>query len=731
MSTLAARGLYHLRRFVLERLGVLVAVAVAALLQASFFERVRLDTDRWEQLAIVGLASLLLLVRLAVGRGVPRTPLRQRVDRVEVGLLVLALVYILVQASGGPESWSQTVVYLALAYLIGFNDRPVGLVLTIAALGFQLVLHSAAGDLPYSWEPLAIRGAFIVLFALANMIFLQAEVQRRRREHQQRLSAEIRAMREEARDFRLVSPALSSDGALGRAEMESKLARGAVEAIHQSMFFVLELLKKSLDLQTCILLWLDAGGQKLKIKELVTDSNMVREVPLSAQAGALGGVVSSRLLLNLRGTKGKGARGIPYYSGPEQVGAFIGVPVIEDGHLRGVLCADRRDDRPFSEAEEQLMVQASRQVLRAIQSERVFAAVERSKYEHERFYQASSMLNSALTLGQVYDTAFAAAREIAVFDFGAITLVDRERNRHIVCRVEGEQAERFEGQEFKSNAGLVSMVVKNRHYLPAGDELRERDTVVFTRKLRMRGMQSLLVLPLIVQDAAIGTFVLACRRRSCFSKKVREMLGVISNQVAVAIENAKMYKQMEEMATTDGLTGLPNHRTFQARMTEMLARAERHGKPVSMILTDIDKFKSVNDTYGHPVGDAVLKRVAAVLADQIRKVDLVARYGGEEFAIVLEETDAQGALLFCERVRQEIAAQVMSSDKGSFRVTLSLGIATYPQSGKEKQHLIERADQALYAAKEGGRNRTVHFADLQKATRHEETVCPRHQCASS
>ncbi len=231
-----------------------------------------------------------------------------------------------------------------------------------------------------------------------------------------------------------------------------------------------------------------------------------------------------------------------------------------------------------------------------------------------------------------------AAREIVGFDFGAITLYDCKRARHIICRVLGGSPERFEGFEFGDNAGLCSMVVKNKHFLPAGEDLRERDTVVFTRKLRLRGMESLMVLPLIVQDSPIGTFVLAARAAGRFPKKTREMLGVISNQVAVSIENAKIYKRMEEMATTDGLTGLPNHRTFQARFSEMLARAERTRKPLALVITDVDKFKAVNDTYGHPVGDLVLKRVARVLAEQVRKVDLVARYGGEEFAMVLEET---------------------------------------------------------------------------------------------
>jgi len=109
--------------------------------------------------------------------------------------------------------------------------------------------------------------------------------------------------------------------------------------------------------------------------------------------------------------------------------------------------------------------------------------------------------------------------------------------------------------------------------------------------------------------------------------------------------------------------------------------------------------------------------VAKVLADQVRKVDQVARYGGEEFAMVLEETDGRGAQLFCERVRQEVAAQLMSSERGSFRVTISMGIATYPADGPAKETLIQRADQALYAAKAAGRNRTVRYADLGRGGR--------------
>jgi len=225
-------------------------------------------------------------------------------------------------------------------------------------------------------------------------------------------------------------------------------------------------------------------------------------------------------------------------------------------------------------------------------------------------------------------------------------------------------------------------------------------------------MESLLVLPLICAGEVIGTFMLGQRRRRAFSDDTREMLGVIANQVAVSIENAKMYRTMEHAAQTDGKTGLTNHSAFMVRVAEYIARAQRLGKCLSFIMTDIDKFKNVNDTYGHEVGDEVIKCVARVLQANVRKIDLVARYGGEEFVLVLEEADTQGAVQLAERIRQDMMAQQFQSKQGQFGSTLSLGVSTFPEDGTEQGTLIEHADQALYHAKRSGRNRVVAYGDL-------------------
>jgi two-component system, cell cycle response regulator len=191
------------------------------------------------------------------------------------------------------------------------------------------------------------------------------------------------------------------------------------------------------------------------------------------------------------------------------------------------------------------------------------------------------------------------------------------------------------------------------------------------------------------------------------------MLAVIANQVAIALENGFLYRKMETMATTDGLTGLTNHRTFQQRFADLLERAARHGHRVALLLCDVDHFKKVNDTYGHPIGDEVLRRVARVLQEVPRKIDIPARYGGEEFAVLLDNVDVAQAKQVAERIRIEISRVVVESEKGPLSVTESIGIAAFPDDGKDRATLIERADLALYHAKHTGRNRVVTWAEAQ------------------
>src|SRR5690606_21160254 len=245
---------------------------------------------------------------------------------------------------------------------------------------------------------------------------------------------------------------------------------------------------------------------------------------------------------------------------------------------------------------------------------------------------------------------------------------------------------------FEHGAGLVAMATKNSHFMPAADERIEPETVVFDVHTRLRPAQSVLVLPLLHGDRVLGTLTLAAGRERQFPRPTREILRVLTHQLSVGLQNARMYRAMEERATTDGLTGLTNHRAYQERLAQIPALAEPTGRDFSLSLPDLDPFTKVNDTYGHPVGDAVLKRVAAVFAGRARKVDIVARYGGEEFVLVLPDTDAEGAAIFANKLREEVAAQIMTSDHGASSVTPSTGGAEYPSDKLKTSQAAERPD---------------------------------------
>jgi two-component system cell cycle response regulator len=153
-----------------------------------------------------------------------------------------------------------------------------------------------------------------------------------------------------------------------------------------------------------------------------------------------------------------------------------------------------------------------------------------------------------------------------------------------------------------------------------------------------------------------------------------------------------------------------NHRTFQERFLGEILRAQRYGHQLAVLMMDIDFFKKVNDTYGHPMGDQVLKEVARIIAGNIRGgVDLLARYGGEEFVCMLSDTDRDKAGETAERIRESVARKVFESGATRFQVTMSIGGAMYPSDSRHGREVLEKADKALYHAKETGRNRLVFY----------------------
>jgi diguanylate cyclase (GGDEF)-like protein len=184
-----------------------------------------------------------------------------------------------------------------------------------------------------------------------------------------------------------------------------------------------------------------------------------------------------------------------------------------------------------------------------------------------------------------------------------------------------------------------------------------------------------------------------------------------------------MYQEMEKLATIDGLTQVPNHRHFQTLLNQQIEVASRYGQKIGLMLFDIDHFKIFNDTYGHAIGDLVLKEVARSAGGAIRSSDVLARYGGEEFVVLMPQTDTAGAMLSAERVRAAVEAMAIPHDGKTLKVTISIGVCLFPDMAGVKQDFIDGADKAMYFSKKSGRNRvSLYGPESEELAQQKEKV---------
>jgi len=220
-------------------------------------------------------------------------------------------------------------------------------------------------------------------------------------------------------------------------------------------------------------------------------------------------------------------------------------------------------------------------------------------------------------------------------------------------------------------------------------------------------------IPLKAKDKVLGAILVDnIFNKKPITKSDVKMLTMFANHAGLAIENSRLYEETVYLSSIDGLTKLWNYGKFQHNLSLELERSKYTDANISLVMADVDNFKNYNDTLGHIKGDEALKQIAAVLQSKSRKFDTVARYGGEEFVIIMPNTSKENARLFCERLRSEVEKLYADDVKlqPEKRLTISCGIATYPEDADNKEELVSRSDLALYEAKRAGKNRSCIYS---------------------
>jgi diguanylate cyclase (GGDEF)-like protein len=387
----------------------------------------------------------------------------------------------------------------------------------------------------------------------------------------------------------------------------------------------------------------------------------------------------------------------------------LAIPLMVRDEVVGVLDCQSENVDHFDTTTTDLLILFSTQASIALQNARLHSLEQRRSRQLRAINAIAQQTTAVLEMNELLSRVCSLIKD--AFQVHHVSVLLQENNEVVLVAHVGTLTSLFkEGERFSGKKGPWAQAIQSGSVVTEDDVRDIADYLGFYRETRAR-----ICIPLITFGQTVGALVLEHMQPRAFENAEMEPLESVADICATAIQNAQYVERMRQLAYIDGLTGIFNRRFFEMRIAEEIERSQRFNTGLAVIMVDIDRFKLLNDEFGHLLGDEVLRQVSSVFHQQLRKIDVACRYGGEEFAILLAQTSPEQALVVAEKLRQQVEGWQFPGVPRP--VTISVGTACCPLHGKTRDDLVKAADTGLYFAKQAGRNQVCQgpLANVKRA----------------
>jgi diguanylate cyclase (GGDEF)-like protein len=384
---------------------------------------------------------------------------------------------------------------------------------------------------------------------------------------------------------------------------------------------------------------------------------------------------------------------------------YVGVPIIMRGKPAGVMAALNYDcEHVYDQRDLDVLQTAAGQVAVAVENARLFAEEQRRARYLGFLNNVSRTAISSQDAEQMLDEIVREIQANFRYDHIGIGMLDYV-TKEIEIKAEAGSTAQGLGRRLPLGTGVIGKVARSNEMMLVPNTGQSHLMTL------LPDARSVLCLPLTYGETLLGVLNVESRRENAFPDQEVLILRTLADLLATAVHNAFVFQKLQQQSITDGLTGIKTRRFFLEAVTAEWKRASRSGRPFSVVLADMDKFKEVNDKMGHLEGDLVLARVGRLLEQKCRQSNVVARYGGDEFVILMPETGVEQAQILSERLRLWIATDPMLNER---HITGSFGVASYPLHGSTVEEIIRVADAGMYVSKHAGGNQVSTAEDFQE-----------------